>query len=102
MSDRPSRRGGARRVAGFLPALTLGICLALCPAPALASQLDTDVICGVSESERQDPAADRPDLTARNAILIDDEGTVYFERDADAQVKIASITKVMTDRKSVV
>lgn len=96
MSDRPSRRGGARRVAGFLPALTLGICLALCPAPALASQLDTDVICGVSESERQDPAADRPDLTARNAILIDDEGTVYFERDADAQVKIASITKVMT------
>ena len=96
MSDRPSRRGGARRAAGFLPALTLGICLALCPAPALASQPDTDVICGVSESERQDPAADRPDLTARNAILIDDEGTVYFERDADAQVKIASITKVMT------
>ena len=51
---------------------------------------------GIAESERDDDVSDRPDIEARNAIVVGSDGTVYFERDADAQVKIASITKVMT------
>ena len=89
-----------RQIPQRAAAAALGIALALgvstAPAPALASQLDTDIICGTAETERQDPANDRPDIEARNAIVVGADGTVYFERDADAQVKIASITKVMT------
>lgn len=81
-------------------AVALGIALALgvaaLPATALASQPDTDIICGAPESERQDAAEDRPDISARNAIVVGQDGTVYYERNADEQVKIASITKVMT------
>lgn len=66
------------------------------PAPALADQPDTDIICGTAESERQDAAADRPDISAPHAIVVGKDGTVYYERAADDQTKIASITKVMT------
>lgn len=37
-----------------------------------------------------------PDIQAQNALLISDDGTTYFSRDASEPVKIASITKVMT------
>lgn len=87
----PSRKAAALLI-GVLTALTL----VLQPSYALADQRDTDIICGAPESKRQDPANDRPDIAARNAIVVGADGTVYFERDADAQVKIASITKVMT------
>lgn len=70
--------------------------LAVAPVRAMASQPDTDIILGTAESERQDDAADRPDISARNAIVMGKDGTVYYERDADAEVKIASVTKVMT------
>ena len=33
---------------------------------------------------------------ATNALVMGKDGTVYYARDADEQVKIASITKVMT------
>ncbi len=85
-----------RRLTGIAASLALGTCLAGQPALARAEQLDTDVICGAVESERQDDAVDRPDITARNAIVVGSDGTVYFERAADDQVKIASVTKVMT------
>lgn len=86
----------ARRTAAALLSITVAISLMVAPAPARADQPDTDIILGVAEAERRDPAADRPDITARNAIVVGADGTVYYERDADAQVKIASITKVMT------
>ena len=79
-------------MAAFLCAL----CITAMPAPALADQPDTDIICGTAESERQDAAADRPDISAPHAIVVGKDGTVYYERAADDQTKIASITKVMT------
>lgn len=86
----------SRCAAAVAASLLFGVCLATAPAPALADRPDTDIICGVAESERQDPAADRPDIDARNAIVVGRDGTVYYERDADAQIEIGSITKVMT------
>ncbi len=76
--------------------LMLPLSCVLSPARALADQPDTDIICGTAESERQDDLDDRPNITAKNAMVIGEDGTVYFERAADEQVKIASITKVMT------
>ncbi len=76
--------------------LTLSLSCAFAPALALADQPDTDIICGTAESERQDDLDDRPNITAKNAMVVGENGTVYFERAADEQVKIASITKVMT------
>lgn len=77
--------------------LAAAIALALAvPAPALAERLGTDVICGQAVSDSGIAESDAPDLTCSHAIVIGQDGTVYFERDADAEVKIASITKVMT------
>lgn len=79
-----------------MAALLCALCITAMPAPALADQPDTDIICGTAESERQDAAADRPDISAPHAIVVGKDGTVYYERAADDQTKIASITKVMT------
>ena len=84
------------RLSAFIAALLCALCITAMPAPALADQPDTDIICGTAESERQDAAADRPDISAPHAIVVGKDGTVYYERAADDQTKIASITKVMT------
>ena len=66
------------------------------PAAAHADVLETDLLAGKTAAERGlDPSAS-PDITARNAFLVDKNGTVLFARDADAAVKIASLTKIMT------
>ncbi|MDM8246457.1 serine hydrolase [Collinsella tanakaei] len=92
----PSFRFLPRRALATLAGVVIAASLAFQPLAAGASQPDTDIILGEPESERQDAANDRPNIEARNAIVMSADGTVYFERDADAQVKIASITKVMT------
>ena len=79
-----------------MAALLCALFITAMPAVALADQPDTDIVCGTAESERQDAAADRPDISALHAIVVGKDGTVYYERAADEQVKIASITKVMT------
>lgn len=96
MSRLHTCRALPRRAAYLAACIAFGASVACFPATALASQPDTDIICGAPESERQDAAEDRPDISARNAIVVGQDGTVYYERDADKQVKIASITKVMT------
>lgn len=74
--------------------LALGIvCL---PVSAFASRLDTDLICGSTASSGAFAESDRPDIEARASIVIGQDGAVYFEREADTELKIASITKVMT------
>ena len=79
-----------RQIPQRVAAAALGIALALSvvsmPAPALAAQLDTDIVLGEAESVRQDAANDRPDISARNAIVVGADGTVYFERAADDRV----------------
>lgn len=74
-------------------ALTAALML---PAPAMAETRGSDVVCSQTADERGLAAEDLPDISARNAIVVRSDGEVYFERDADAQVKIASTTKVMT------
>ncbi|MCI2241911.1 D-alanyl-D-alanine carboxypeptidase family protein [Adlercreutzia faecimuris] len=81
-------------------ALALAVALACAPlaAPgvAWADVRKTDLVMGTSVEQRGLPAALCPNVAADYAALLSSDGTLYFERDADAQVRIASITKVMT------
>ena len=66
------------------------------PAPALANTSDADTVCGKTVTERGIAESDLPDIEATSACVMGKDDTFYYGRDADAQVKIASITKVMT------
>lgn len=86
-----------RALAGLGLALALAFAgSAAAPQMALASTSQSDVICGKTASERQTQAADLPDISAQNAIIIGKDGISYYERAADTEVKIASTTKIMT------
>lgn len=95
----PARHAHSARA--LMPRLLAVLSLACCvllgtPALAGAETRMTDIVCGVTAEERGLADADLPDIEAAQAIVMDPNGTVYFERDADTQTKIASITKVMT------
>lgn len=78
-------------------ALLCAACLTLASAPAAwADVRATDLVLGETVEARGLPAVACPNVTAQYAMLMDDAGTVYFARDADASTHIASITKVMT------
>lgn len=81
--------------------LTAGIACALAlaagaPSIANAQVLTTDIVCGKTADARGITADNLPDIDATNAIVMSKDGSVYYARSADEQVKIASITKVMT------
>lgn len=81
--------------------LTVGLACAVAlvagiPSVAGAQVLSTDNICGKAADARGIAAEDLPDIDASNAFVMGKNGTVYYARSADEQVKIASITKVMT------
>ena len=81
--------------------LTVGLACAVAlvagiPSVAGAQVLTTDNICGKADDARGIAAEDLPDIDASNAFVMGKNGTVYYARSADEQVKIASITKVMT------
>lgn len=81
--------------------LTVGLACAVAlvagiPSVAGAQVLTTDNICGKAADARDIAAEDLPDIDASNAFVMGKNGTVYYARSADEQVKIASITKVMT------
>ena len=81
--------------------LTVGLACAVAlvagiPSVAGAQVLTTDNICGKAADSRGIAAEDLPDIDASNAFVMGKNGTVYYARSADEQVKIASITKVMT------
>ena len=90
-----SPRKGTFRNALIAAVLALVLSL-LSPVQGFASQLETDIICGTTVAEGSYDEGDVPDIDAACAIVVGQDGTVYYERDADEQVKIASITKVMT------
>lgn len=78
-----------------------GICafvlaVSLVPTPAYAEVLTTDIVCGTSVEARGLATSDCPSIDAGFAYVVSSDGTVYFERDADTQTHIASVTKVMT------
>ena len=64
------------RLSAFMAALLCALFITAMPAVALADQPDTDIVCGTAESERQDAAADRPDISALHAIVVGKDGTV--------------------------
>ena len=77
-------------------ALVCALPLAGTPSLALAETRTTDVVLGKTAEERTIDPSELPDIAATHAIVVSQDGTTYFERDADAPVKIASITKIMT------
>lgn len=83
---------GARIVACAL-ALMLGLCS---PSIALADVRATDVVAGATVEMRGLSEGECPSIDADYACLMTEDGDALFERDADQQVNIASITKVMT------
>lgn len=66
------------------------------PSSAFAEVRNADIIAGQTVGDRGLTVADCPSVDAQYAILVDQDGTVYWERDAGSQSQIASITKVMT------
>ena len=63
---------------------------------AFAEVRKADVIAGITVEQRGLSVASCPSIDAQHAILVSDDGSVLFERDAQSPAQIASITKVMT------
>ena len=55
-----------------------------------------DVVAGETVESRGLSTSQCPSIDAKYAYVVDEDGTVYFERDADTQTHIASVTKIMT------
>lgn len=78
-------------------AFLLSACLLFCaPAKALAYVLPSDVVAGTPMLDRDLTLAQQIDIDAPYACMIDNYGTIYFERGAHVPLKIASMTKIMT------
>ncbi len=71
-------------------------CTVVPASPAYAEVRTSDIVLGKTADERGIDATELPDIIATHAIVMTPDGTTYYERDADAPIKIASITKVMT------
>ncbi len=76
--------------------VSLGVGGFVAPDKAHADVLDTDVLAGISLEQRGVTPALCPNISASSAILLDENGRVLFERNADQQQHIASVTKIMT------
>lgn len=79
-------------------AMTLGSVSVTCAMPSTAYAVvnQDDVVLGTQVSSWGTTLADCPDISAPSAIMVDSDGSTLFERDADVQRPIASVTKVMT------
>ncbi|MDO4182348.1 MAG: D-alanyl-D-alanine carboxypeptidase [Coriobacteriia bacterium] len=66
------------------------------PCTAFAEVLKSDIVTGETVEARGLTIAQCPSIEAESALIMTEDGTVYFERDADSYRKIASITKIMT------
>lgn len=95
MAIRLSDRCAAYRHARIFIAAAIAATLAF-PSCAYAAVRPSDFIGTATVEERGLNFVNTPSIDAEYAYVIDDEGTVYFERDCDEQTNIASITKVMT------
>lgn len=60
----------------------------LFPGAAFADVRSSDIIAGLSVQDRGLAASSCPNIVAEHSIVVDENGTVYFERDADSQVQI--------------
>lgn len=94
-----ARRSVAFRLVGFWAAALLALSSALqlyTPDSAYAEVRRSDVVLGQTVEERGLTVAQCPSIDALYACVMDENGTIYFERDARSATQIASITKVMT------
>lgn len=66
------------------------------PSLAYADIRKSDIVLGQSIDSRGLSIAQSPNLDAQYAVVMDEEGTVFFERDSHTATKIASVTKIMT------
>lgn len=76
--------------------LVFALCFGLVTPAAYADVRKADIIYGMSVDSRGLSVADCPSIDAEYALVMDSEGTVYFERNATTATQIASITKIMT------
>ena len=81
--------------AALVLAMALTITAAV-PITAHAEVRKADVIAGLTVEQRDIAVAACPSVDAEYAVLVDSDGTVYFDRNASEETQIASITKVMT------
>lgn len=65
-------------------------------SPVYADVRLADIVYGESVEDRSLSVAQCPSIDAQYAYVMDTDGTVYFQRNADTETQIASITKVMT------
>lgn len=99
LTDVCARQTLITRCAGLCMACALAVGSALVlttPIDAYADVRKADVILGETVDSRGLSVATCPSIDAEYALVMDAEGTVYFERNALNATKIASITKVMT------
>lgn len=76
---------------------TMALCLEFAIVPQAQAEVQkTDLIAGQSVQDRGLSTAQCPDIQAAHAYVMDENGNVYFSRDATSDAKIASITKIMT------
>lgn len=94
-SDLTPQHAHHRTRAALALACALAFALVV-PGTAYAEQRTTDVVLGAPANERSIPISELPDIAATHALVMTPDGTVYFERDADTPIKVASTTKVMT------
>lgn len=76
--------------------LVLAIAVASPSTVAFAEVRSADVIVTDTVEARGLKSSDCPNIFAKNALFKTADGKVLFSRDADAEVKIASLTKIMT------
>ena len=81
-------------ISAFL--LCVSLTVGIFPSTAQADVRQSDIIAGISVESRGLNASSCPNVVAEYVYVVDDQGQVYFERGADTQTHIASITKVMT------
>ncbi len=79
----------------------LSVCLAaglcLCgPSIASADVRKSDIVYGSTVESRNFTSAQCPIIDAEYALVLDTDGTIYFERNSYDATQIASITKIMT------
>lgn len=79
----------------------LSVCFVVCLnlsfiKPTFADILKTDLITTGTVESRGLKLADCPAVSSPSILLEDDEGKLLFSRDSDKEMKIASLTKLMT------
>ena len=88
-------KGAALRAGAVLASLCFALMLCF-PQSALAEVRKADIVGDSTVDSLGLTVSECPSIECDYAILMDSDGTVYFERDADEPAQIASITKVMT------